>query len=292
MRGLWCMVRGAWSIVPRKPMPENDRRTQLFSIINKKSQRLDGRSQNRRAALGRRRSWNRFAALGRGRPRPKAGYHSRTPRVAPKKRINTGKTGGSRKIPSRPSVDGRSRNRLAALGRRRSRNRFAALGRGRPQPKAGYHSRIPRGAKIEKRRGREARARYLQGLWSTVARGITSRLSGDAALESLRGSRAGPPSAEGWISQQDPKGGEKKRKIPERTGGLTKDTFKAFGRRSLAESRDTQAKGDRCPATTHSGGGCSLSSDEALGRRLDIPVGPQRGRKKKKRAGGQRGPLL
>jgi hypothetical protein len=204
VRGLWCMVRGAWSIVPRKPMPENDRRTQLFSIINKKSQRLDGRSQNRRAALGRRRSWNRFAALGRGRPRPKAGYHSRTPRVAPKKRINTGKTGGSRKIPSRPSVDGRSRNRLAALGRRRSRNRFAALGRGRPQPKAGYHSRIPRGAKKEKRRGREGsrkipsrplvdgRSRNRLAALGRRRSRVASRLSGGAALGRRLDITAGP----------------------------------------------------------------------------------------------------
>ena len=48
------------------------------------------------------------------------------------------------------------------------------------------------------------------------------------------------------------------------------------------EKRRKGPKGSRCAATTHSGEGCSLSSDEALGRRLDIPVGPQRGREKKR----------
>ena len=69
-----------------------------------------------------------------------------------------------------------------------------------------------------------------------------------------------------------------KKKGPEARKGFTV----TLRRRVLAVPAGyTQAKGARCPATTHSGEGCSLSSDEALGRRLDLTVGPQRGRTQK-----------
>jgi hypothetical protein len=65
-----------------------------------------------------------------------------------------------------------------------------------------------------------------------------------------------------------------------------------LGRRVLAvRRRRARAKGARCPATTQLREACSLSGNDVVGRRLDLPAGPSAGAEKRRKGPQGRVPL-